>query len=717
MQVSLNVIGSGSIVFCLVAAVALSVSLSFTSANRHLSDLESYGSESLALCYENVVSDAVDLVRNIMQKKIDKTRTVVVSLLSQFRNMDNTIRQSFADRDGSERVEFYRRLMPLLGAMWNHHDLAYLTVFDETYGVGFIEHSWSAALTVVATMRMVGPLKELEKRMADVAKMRLEGATDLKNTYMTDLRSMQVSFRLMVAALEEYRQFLPASLLARNDTAEIIMTEDAADRRMDLDVMPSPESSPQDMSRNGRAKKYRLENSSSQNSSIAGSNAMPRANTFRNLMRVGLHMKTRVAEVLIGAHDFPQFLKAVLSNSDAAADVAGFLQKYMLGIVPEASAHHGSIVFFKADQVHVDFKGILPCSDVVGKAARFCCAVLANYRKHVNRHEQYFANAHVSLHVGAALVTAFVGNMGTPAMKGIQVIGEGVRLASIMQTVASEMRLGLVANAPFCARLPQLEYTTGPADCVVVESMVYLASAVIEQPRSGAPNWMYRPVQTVDTSFTTAWNFIYAGRLPEGTEKLAHVSLDSDYASLAGQVVKRLTLHRRETSLLGCKAVPQDTDLYRFSEPQLSGDTSPLSSPAASAAFFLLGTCTSQQGLNDSGVLEELETPIFSSGAQALSASAYHRYYVEACTVPSQLADLHDRALDLDQPLESALSSPRTATPRGSSTNMRNGIKRLRIGRGVGSPRLVSNRSQSQSSGTASLASQSSLRVASPCRE
>eukprot|EP00659_Diplonema_papillatum_P022384 gene22384-34277_t len=982
-QISLNLVGSGSIVICLIGAVVLTISLSFTSSKNHLDELQSYGSGSLDQCYETGVSDAVDMVQTIMNRKMKHMQTLMYNLVGEFHRIDATLRAALKGRDDATQNELLADLMPLLASMWSEESISYLTIMDDVgNGVGFFEQAWmytddpsymkalrvgdtvwsdtislassvgvmllskfplrhgtplltgvafgltavtnslsevvdsvterlfvvsrrrsetgflagvshgvaaklregrnpftggmenrtfpihsteasdpvirlasqiahdefnalnpavreafdadifhpmylrqqesvtpleitlsinttespvflhslgetlneieptsyyieivpmkdtaqlnwwivlcieknvvtrhletsgtaalarqavafdgdksdaeesyliniaivffltllAAIFSIVVTLRVTKPLSELEKKMMDVSSMKLEGATDLASTYLTEVHSMQGSFKKMVAALEEYRQFLPAALLARNETGD-----DEDDGKLEGGIVPSPASSANRYGKPGQqGKAYLIDNDSSQQASSAGNSHAAGGNNIRAMLRVGIRVKAKVVELMLGMSDFPTYLKQELSAGDGAASVTDFHSKYLQLVFTELQLNQGSLVSFQADEIHADFKGILPCNGVSEKATRFSFSVLAGHQKHLEALGEGPTGKR-SLHIGAALGPCYAGNMGTAYMKNIQVLGEAVRLASMMQTVASEMGVGIVVNVPLSDQLPQEEYFTATVDCIVLDSMVYQAIAIVEKPKNrGTPSWMYASAPPVDTTYAAAWSLIYEGKLAEAQEKLQQTPATSEYAWFAKKVADRLTLGKREAKVLGGKSRRDDdrsgTGLLSTVTSALfkEGGTSPRSSPAGSPSpVQVLGTVGAMvhgEGSTPAGSTAGDIAPYMGAGAQALSASAYHRYYVEHCTVPTELADLQDRAANF-----AANIDDEALAAAGSAGNVRRG-KRSKRQEGSKSPRpgRPLARSGSQSSGTPSVVSSHPSIKESPFRE
>eukprot|EP00756_Hemistasia_phaeocysticola_P034245 Hpha_TRINITY_DN16512_c3_g3::TRINITY_DN16512_c3_g3_i1::g.134788::m.134788 len=89
------------------------------------------------------------------------------------------------------------------------------------YSTAGLSAVFLVVLSVVLVRLVIAPLLQLQEDMAAVAFMRLEGV-DREGTLsrLSEVKSMQKSFRKMVANLIEFRSYMPQSVLVLDDTSE-----------------------------------------------------------------------------------------------------------------------------------------------------------------------------------------------------------------------------------------------------------------------------------------------------------------------------------------------------------------------------------------------------------------------------------------------------------------------------------------------------------------
>ena len=73
------------------------------------------------------------------------------------------------------------------------------------------------AASVIISRLIVGPLRSLETKMAEVAKMNLEASVHEKFSILTEVKRMEMSFLTMVTRLREYRSYMPEGCLVDQD--------------------------------------------------------------------------------------------------------------------------------------------------------------------------------------------------------------------------------------------------------------------------------------------------------------------------------------------------------------------------------------------------------------------------------------------------------------------------------------------------------------------
>eukprot|EP01064_Diplonema_japonicum_P023599 TRINITY_DN34017_c0_g1_i1.p1 TRINITY_DN34017_c0_g1~~TRINITY_DN34017_c0_g1_i1.p1 ORF type:complete len:481 (+),score=114.88 TRINITY_DN34017_c0_g1_i1:1-1443(+) len=75
----------------------------------------------------------------------------------------------------------------------------------------------SVGITAIIVHIMVGPLRMLESEMTAVSHMQLESSSRKTDSRLTEIHRMQLAFGVMVQNLIAYREYMPQSVLVRDD--------------------------------------------------------------------------------------------------------------------------------------------------------------------------------------------------------------------------------------------------------------------------------------------------------------------------------------------------------------------------------------------------------------------------------------------------------------------------------------------------------------------
>eukprot|EP01064_Diplonema_japonicum_P030680 TRINITY_DN5283_c0_g1_i1.p1 TRINITY_DN5283_c0_g1~~TRINITY_DN5283_c0_g1_i1.p1 ORF type:complete len:866 (+),score=235.74 TRINITY_DN5283_c0_g1_i1:96-2600(+) len=412
---------------------------------------------------------------------------------------------------------------------------------------------------VMGTMKLVQPLIELSSAMENVAMMQLEGAKDFKHTsILTEVNSMQESFKSMVDSIKEFSEFLPSALVLRNDT-----TDDEA-RRSDGSK-----------SENSRSTKGHSANKSSSKVTVVSG-----ADSLKCVMKLKLCQKSKVVQVVLGMANFDKYLKETCACKEDLAELTEFHTHYIHLVLHEAGNNQGSLVRFQADEALVDFKGVVQCGPATDKAARFCLSVAKEYGK-------VCYHAHQSLHMGAGYGNCFVGNMGVEHLKAMSVLGDAYHAAKVMQCVAKEQGHSVIVSKGLSDKVQDV-YVSLPVDLVKISGRPVQAHVLAEKTTS-ENSWMENNTQLLE--YHKAWDCVLSGDLSDAVA-LFRALITSDgsepvVTATARLVMAHLQHYQKQLQILSITHSPKpctylksynDTitipsSVLDYSDPQASPNT------------------------------------------------------------------------------------------------------------------------------------------------
>eukprot|EP01061_Rhynchopus_euleeides_P000073 TRINITY_DN1004_c1_g1_i1.p1 TRINITY_DN1004_c1_g1~~TRINITY_DN1004_c1_g1_i1.p1 ORF type:complete len:933 (+),score=246.44 TRINITY_DN1004_c1_g1_i1:179-2977(+) len=242
-----------------------------------------------------------------------------------------------------------------------------------------------ALLTALGMMLALNPLNQLREDMYDVACMNLEGYDQRqRRSHLTEVRSMQESFHMMVQNLTEYKHYLPQSVLRETDS-------DAQDTSQTSKHHHQPR---------------RITPTSSRSSSSSLDTELVRA-------EVGHHVGVRLRNISLLVSNVSGFLRC--SKSLPALTTLSLHAAYLEKIVGLVNRNRGIVDEFIGDKVHASFNTIVASSSHRTHAAECINAIRVTS----------FVHEETVLEVNAAAVAmkALCGNFGCKGMKKYTVFG------------------------------------------------------------------------------------------------------------------------------------------------------------------------------------------------------------------------------------------------------------------------------------------------------
>ena len=418
-------------------------------------------------------------------------------------------------------------------------------------------------VAIVASTFFGRNIESLSADMERVAKLHLDVIDTARHqSWIIEIDSMHKSFRTMVEAMIEYRQYMPQ--VFQQDGQGRFDEEDAVSLESDDECVPqlsasqnatSPSGTPlvngqsevSNGSKSAGARRTPLGNNtielqnnysgsgvSSAEITLPGSHATKKRNTG-GLMAVHLTKRQRASHLRMGCHDFAAFVRTI-NDSGIICDIHS---SWIHACVTDIHEYSGVVVGFNADVVDISFGGLSHCLSSAPKAARFYMKVRDRHlqiRNEVVKHypavSQYLLPA-----VGLGTSSVFVGNLGTTGMKSPAVLGKAVESSKVMHTISRELSLDLIVDHISAEELRGV-VAHYPVDYIKGEGgrkqVVYYAA---EANHAAAGEWMYAldsGAQEND-AYNQAWLTLTSDGLNEAIDMFERIENDAA-AAIADRV-------------------------------------------------------------------------------------------------------------------------------------------------------------------------------------
>eukprot|EP00755_Sulcionema_specki_P019964 Sspe_Gene.70784::Locus_41826_Transcript_1_1_Confidence_1.000_Length_1190::g.70784::m.70784 len=301
---------------------------------------------------------------------------------------------------------------------------------------------------------------------------------------------MQSSFYTMIECLMEFRQYMPQSIL--NDQQEE-NDDTSVDQLEECDGMSASESTSISGSGTFAIQQDRRKDSHSTHESAERQARAPAQ------LALGLTKKRLVTQVHLTVKNFSSVLK----------DPPTFVSvhtRWLSILSGEAKESRGTIERFFADEVDVNFGGLLFCNGVSHKASNFIVRML----EHVET-----TGLNIQPVVGVGSGAALVGNLGCTGLKNTAVVGQAVEMSRVMHSLARETGLGN------CMGTLTAEDSKGHFDVVPVDVIDFHKRQVVYHLRgrravSTDEEWMYHYNQE-EGPYEKAWNVLCSGKVEEAS--------------------------------------------------------------------------------------------------------------------------------------------------------------------------------------------------------
>eukprot|EP01063_Lacrimia_lanifica_P015723 TRINITY_DN2239_c0_g5_i1.p1 TRINITY_DN2239_c0_g5~~TRINITY_DN2239_c0_g5_i1.p1 ORF type:complete len:901 (+),score=309.09 TRINITY_DN2239_c0_g5_i1:77-2779(+) len=362
----------------------------------------------------------------------------------------------------------------LAGTTYTKYLLVIELPYSDAMGTADDASFFSLLLTIIIAVLMSGivcavvtvmliPLRELAADMFDVACMKLE--MPAVSSRVEEVKGMQVSFKIMVEKLIEYREYLPQSVLLGAD-------ED------------SEEEEKGEVGKSTKVSGASLSSMTSRRTHKTSTKAKAQEKTA-----FAMELKTKTSSLLVcNAVNFHEFCTSTKNKSEVIEQHA----LYVATVADAAKQYKGIVEGFSGDKVSIGF-------NTVANLSTHKVAALTAGLEIVN------AAAALPFKVNMACSTGKVqlGNMGTTGLKKFNIIGAMASSVRHYERLGKAWGLGLVASSAILRDMEaHFEYrmlyptTSAGLNCAAFE--VLAACQVSDK------EWMYQLEQAVaDASYAT----------------------------------------------------------------------------------------------------------------------------------------------------------------------------------------------------------------------
>ena len=391
-------------------------------------------------------------------------------------------------------------------------------------------------LAFLAASYVTQPLERLSWDMHNVAELRLDSVSTLHDlSILAEVYSMEKSFRTMLAAMIEYRQYLPDGFgIVDNDESD-------ADEASEVKTEALSNSS------GTRSKNLDLRYTYSQDSStvlsrkrhMSGDTVMLRISQH-GFTDLSLTPKKAVSHVSVGNRDFLNFI----TEKRDPSFIVEYHSVWLLAVISEAKPLRGCVERFVGDNIDFTFGAHQSCTMPSTKATNFCL----NIRDSVGTVVSEFLNSKSIRYsidsymvVGVATGTTLCGNLGCQGFKAPSTLGQSITLAKGMQTVAREIGLDIVLDERTIDDITG--FISMPVDILYHQSKhtkitcYYLRG---KHEHDGDAEWMYA-MQGSDTesAYGRAWGSLRAGDLQDALSQMVDMETDD----IVCRVARRLQIY------------------------------------------------------------------------------------------------------------------------------------------------------------------------------
>eukprot|EP01060_Flectonema_neradi_P027829 TRINITY_DN37452_c0_g1_i1.p1 TRINITY_DN37452_c0_g1~~TRINITY_DN37452_c0_g1_i1.p1 ORF type:complete len:917 (+),score=165.89 TRINITY_DN37452_c0_g1_i1:125-2875(+) len=389
------------------------------------------------------------------------------------------------------------------------------------------------AVSVVISFLLSNSLRRLDIQMHRVANLQLEEVNDdTPPSFLTEVASMQHSFKIMTSSIREYRPYMPQSLhpfVSNKSEDEAVMMTGGGD-------LTSTGSS---SSREGIKRKGSVLSTTTTTSSK------------KKVLAVHIQRRKGCAQVAIGCHDFAKF-----SHTHDPHHITEFHSSWLQICLSESSVFHGTVERFNGDRVFVNFGGLKPCIGSSLKAAKYSSIGVEK----LSILSEEYGTLSVLPAMGIASGSCLVGNMGCTGMKAPSVMGKIAINASAILGLCANMKFDILIDSR-CADEIKSQFHTSAVDYLKLpESPRPHTIFKMTKVMNTNTEWMYA-LHDRDSPYDRAWSLLMQNASITQVADLMSALPQGD--PMARVVSNRLRRYNEEVLLVTGKAPTEYCTLYR----------------------------------------------------------------------------------------------------------------------------------------------------------
>eukprot|EP00756_Hemistasia_phaeocysticola_P012958 Hpha_TRINITY_DN15240_c5_g1::TRINITY_DN15240_c5_g1_i1::g.66162::m.66162 len=334
-------------------------------------------------------------------------------------------------------------------------------------------------LSIITTMKIVKPIRALERDMALVAVMKLEGTEDQDMSAFDEVSKMQVSFLTMIKNLKEFRSYMPASVLLDDEEEE--------EEEVESETGTSKVAGSDAESGKGTASKRdsvvegsRRSTQPSKISKSAQSKASMAVQKASAAMQLGVAKKA-VAFVITNVRGFCEYFKQM----DGVMDVHA---QYLTRLLEEVKLAKGLPDGFNADRFFASFNGAKNTPSAKAAAGR--CALACSLKALellVPREGAIVGRVSVAATAGEGMC----GNMGVDGMKKYCLIGLAQSYAHTLERHNAHMGTTVLMDQKVKADTEQ-SHRIRQMIPIFYKGATQRAWELVEAVKASEDEWMYQ---------------------------------------------------------------------------------------------------------------------------------------------------------------------------------------------------------------------------------
>eukprot|EP01060_Flectonema_neradi_P017385 TRINITY_DN2427_c1_g1_i3.p1 TRINITY_DN2427_c1_g1~~TRINITY_DN2427_c1_g1_i3.p1 ORF type:complete len:948 (+),score=188.20 TRINITY_DN2427_c1_g1_i3:61-2904(+) len=404
-------------------------------------------------------------------------------------------------------------------------------------------------MSIVGTAYITKPLEVLSIDMGIVGELRLEDVNEMATPSMlSEVRSMQASFKLMLEAMKEYRQYMPQAVVDRTDNTSDESASDTITIGGKGSISSRGTRTPIESGLGSATYKKppnRWDVASSSSRTATSVYSKRTNNPQAATLSLRLSRRKCAAHCTVGLRDWERFAHG---NRDTQL-IVDVHSSFLHCAIQDVKTERGLVERFVGDSVDVSFGGLLTCPAPSAKAVKYSLRVRERMQSFEKDHRGFGDD--LTLVVGIASGSTLAGNLGCQGMKSPATLGRLITVSRDLQQIAKEIGLDII----LCSRTDDdIRGTFASVPVDILKNTLgkkvqasYLVGRDAAADRAG--EWMYTMIESRSESiYDKAWSLVKQGQLVPGLDAL--YALRSE--DIPRMVANRLTQYIDDTvSLTG----------------------------------------------------------------------------------------------------------------------------------------------------------------------